>query len=639
MTPAAPSARGAVAPRPPAMPSLAAMALGPFALLAAMAALVPAAGAEEPPATRARPVWADAETNALGAPSPDGRYLSYVDAAGNLAIRDLESGRSRALTRDAGGLPPGQFAYFSVFSPDSRRVAYAWFNEDGFYELRIVGLDDSAPRTVYRNPEAGFVQPTAFTPDGRQILTLLFRRDNVSQIAFVPADGGTARVLRSLDWFYPKKVDLSPDGRFIVYDSMPGGESAPRDIHILAADGSTHGTLTDDPADDLFPLWTPDGRAVVFGSDRLGSMDAWMVPVANARAAGEPGLVHKDLGRALPMAFTRDGRLFYGLRAGRSDVFVAGFHASTGALTSAATAAGARFEGANRNPEWSPDGRYLAYLSRVGTENYGKEHRAVTVLDLRTGREAVFSPRLAFLERLRWSPDGSQLLLAGSDAQGRSGLFAMGLDTGEATSAVVERGGDFRGMAGDWSASGSAVFFVPRADATEPVIRAHHLDTGKRRDVYRPASGTTRIRSLRRARGRDALAVVVAEGQEGRTQSLLVVDAAAGTAESLLHSRYGEISGVEWMPGDRELLVTTESSGGSALWTVALGKAEPRQLAAPWKRPGPVRISPDGARVAYSAEERKSEVWALENLPPPAGAGAAEGGGAAAPPPRRAGGP
>ena len=461
----------------------------PLLLALAAAAVVGVADGEEPTVARVHQIWADEQTNALGAPSPDGHYLSFVDADGNLAIRNLETGTSRALTNAAGGPPPGQFAYFSIFSRDSRQVAYARFNAERFYELRIVALDGSEPRTLYRNPEAGFVQPMAFSPNGDRILTLLFRRDNVSQIALVATSDGTARLLRSLDWFYPKKIDLSPDERFVVYDSIPVANSTARDIHILALDGSSHGALTASPANDLFPLWTPDGKAVVFGSDRGGAMDAWMVRVKDGRAAGEPVLVKRRLGRALPMAFASDGRLFYGLRAGRTDVYMSRFDASTGSLAGSANAVPSRFADANRKPNWSPDGRFLAYLSRVGTENYGQEDRVVTVRELASGRETVHAPRLAFVERLRWAPDAGSLLLSGGDTQGRSGLFAMDPRTGEVRRVVVERTGDFRGLEGDWSVDGRRIYFAQRIGSDRFAIRSHDLQSGRREDVYRPPPG------------------------------------------------------------------------------------------------------------------------------------------------------
>src|SRR5688500_18387573 len=84
-----------------------------------------------------RKIWGDPGTNILGAPSPDGRYLSYVDAStGDLALLDLVKGDKRRLTHKAPGSKPGEFAYFSIISPDNRMIAYAWFNSQKFYDLR-----------------------------------------------------------------------------------------------------------------------------------------------------------------------------------------------------------------------------------------------------------------------------------------------------------------------------------------------------------------------------------------------------------------------------------------------------------------------------------------------------------------------
>ena len=415
-----------------------------FALRAAAGAAVAVAllGAPE---VAVRPVWTEPGATVLGSPSADGRFLSAVDTAtGDLALRDLAGGTLRRLTRNQPG--SREFAYFSAISPGGDQVAYAWFNDQGFYDLRVVKTDGAAPRVLYRNPEAGFVQPCAWSPDGRQILTLLFRSDNTSQIVLAPAAGGPVQVLRSMSWIYPKKMDFSPDGRFIVYDSF-GKDGAPeRDIYVLAADGSRETVLAAHPAEDVFPVWSPDGRRVIFASSRSGSFGAWAVEVREGKAVGEPRLLRSDLGRFLTMGMTRQGLLFYGLRKGASEIYVA---EAEGDPRPARLPS--RVPGANTAPEWSPDGSSLAYLSARGAENFGEQARLLCIRSLATGQERELAPRLAHLERLRWSPDGGSLLVSGSDGKGRAGLFLVDVRDGATRPVFSDAEAPFRGLEGAWA--------------------------------------------------------------------------------------------------------------------------------------------------------------------------------------------
>ena len=92
------------------------------------------------PVPSARLIWNVPGANVLGAPSLDGKWITCVDPpSGNLATLDIASGKLRLLT-EKGSNAAGQFAYFSVPSRNGRRVAYAWFNEAGFYDLRVADL-------------------------------------------------------------------------------------------------------------------------------------------------------------------------------------------------------------------------------------------------------------------------------------------------------------------------------------------------------------------------------------------------------------------------------------------------------------------------------------------------------------------
>ena len=566
-------------------------------------------------------VWADANTNLLGAPSLDGRYLSLVDVAtGDLAVLDLTTKAKIRLTSNPADSK--QFAYFSAISPDSSHVAYAWFNEEEFYELRLVSLADSEgrvepgkPRVLIRNPEAGFVQPCSWSPDGKQILTLLFRKDNISQIALVSAEDGSTKVLKSLNWVYPKKMEFSPDGRFIVYDSTVEEGSDARDIFLLSVDGSSESKLIEEPSNDIFPVWTPDGDGVVFASDRGGSMDAWMMPVADGKPAAEPQLLKKNLGRFLPMGITQQGNFYYGLRTGHSDVHMAALEPGAAAISGEPAMLRGRLTGANTAPAWSPDGHRLAYLSRWGTENYAQESRVVTIRDLNENKEHIVSPKLAYMERLRWAPDGNSLLVSGSDGKSRAGLFQVNAKSGETTPIIRERSTNFRGFEGVWSPDGTAVYYIYEDAEQVFSIRRMHVETYEETILHRSQPGLP-LHDLALSPDGGRLAFATKDPIIKQAEVLQVLPVEGGGPTKLLTARNAVLTGIEWLPDGSALLVGTPGKPTPAIWKIAAAGGDPQRLPIEIKHSGDFRLDPEGRRIAFAAGEQQSEIWVMTGFLP-----------------------
>jgi Tol biopolymer transport system component len=402
---------------------------------------------------------------------------------------------------------------------------------------------------------------------------LFFRRDNISQIALVPAAGGPMKILRSLNWVYPKRMDFSPDGRFIVYDSFAKEGSGDRTIFTLSADGAAESKLIDRPGNHLFPLWTADAKRVVFASDLGGTMDLWVIEVAEGKARGEPQLLKRDAGRVLPLGLSRSGQYYYGVRSGVSDVYVTSLDGSV-----KPDRVTLKFPGRNSEPAFSPDGKSLAYLSRRGTENFGQESRVVVIRTLGTADERELAPALAHLERISWSPDGRSLLVSGSDNKGRGGIYVVDAKTASVKPIAVQAGASFRGFDGVWADS---IVYVKDNE-----VRREDGSVIYRGDQLGPLAVSPDRRSL-------------AVGSRG---GIVVVPVSGGEARVLPFERLNDLV---WGP----VLI---AGRGADLWRVPLDGRTPEKLRSPGNRSPGLSLHPDGKRIALTAGETRSEVRMLQ---------------------------
>lgn len=565
----------------------------------------------EPKDIIVRRVFQDTGTGVVGSPSPDGRFLSDIDrTTGNLVVRDLASGSVRPVTNVPGIWD--EYALYSIFSADGRKLAYTWFNKEGKLEIRTIGLDGTGGKTVLGGVNAVDVGPLGWSSDGRDILAFIYRVGGISEIVLISVENASSRVIRKLDGIPLGTARLSPDGRFVAYDRAVENPARNDDIFLIPVGGGEDIPLVRHEAMDRLLGWTPDGKGILFASDRTGSTDAWVIRVADGKPLGDPVLVKKGLGQISPIGFDRNGSFFYGIQAQVFDVYTASVDVETGKMLTPPAPIAKRYVGSNDSPGWSPDGETLAYVLRSSAAS-----RSLLCLhSMKSGEERDLSLEM-YVRWPQWSPDGRRILVWGRKDPADYGYYFVDPRTGSVAPFVLntETHSVYRAV---WSPDGKAVYFVRSSidpNGESRLIR-RDIETGRETEILR-----------------DTLITGIAVSPDGRNiafrsyddpdVTLMIMPSSGGEIQELVRVKKPDVISMAnvpfWTPDGRHLLYPVtrlHAEGGTTtkLWRLDLKTGEAKPLDLTRSPMLTLAIHPDGKRIAFESGEPKIEIWVMENF-------------------------
>ncbi len=214
--------------------------------------------------------------------SPDGQRVAFV-WRGDLWLAGTAGGPAQRLTETGDNSLP-------VFSPDGSQLAFS-SSRAGNWDVYVMASSGGRPRRLTYH--AADEVASDFTPDGREILFASRRYgpepSPLRQEFVVPVAGGTPRLLQRCGGSVGR---FSPDGRQLAF--VRGGSDAHRrnyrggaaeDIWLHDLTTDRYQRATADPGVDTSPLWLPDGRALVFVSDRAGVRNLYRLTIEGGLAA------------------------------------------------------------------------------------------------------------------------------------------------------------------------------------------------------------------------------------------------------------------------------------------------------------------------------------------------------------------
>ena len=333
---------------------------------------------------------------------------------------------------------------------------------------------------------------------------------------------------------------ISPDGRLVVYASdRAGGENL--DLWVQQIDGGAPLRLSSDPADEYDASFSPDGTQLVFRSDRAGG-GVYVMPALG----GEARLIAKD-GRQ--PRFSPDGsRIAYVIGTGSSQSGIA-----QGTLFVVASSGGVAEKLVSEDvgaasPVWAPDGGFILFA--VGkyridawglVDSAGGQHRVLSLAPLLQAGLADSTPR-------EWLP-GNRILF-----EAKSGDSAHLFEVGLAPPSWLRRA---------WRLDTSArrLTFGTAQDERLSVASVP-LPGGSRRLAFASVSRTENIWSVALDTARPVLPGTLTQLTYGSGSHIFPSVSVDGTKLAFIsHAAYNdEVSLLDLTTGKRSVLSSTRSA-------------------------------------------------------------------------------
>jgi eukaryotic-like serine/threonine-protein kinase len=283
--------------------------------------------------------------------SPHGNRIAFW--SGLSGRREVKSISSTGGNPAVVAVADAEVNWNPVWSPDGRFLYYL-SNKGGSMNLWRISINEGTgavkqPPQPVTTPAIDAAHLTFARTANRGMYVQRFSAANIHRIKFdgKVTSGAPTQVTRGTKTLLVS--DVSADGEWIAFMSS----GAQEDIYVIRSDGSGLRQLTNDAHKDRRPRWAPDGKRLIFDSNRSGRVELWEIhPDGSAltqltRTSGPPTFQAVWSNDGKEVAFTRGASAPGVLNLATAEI-----------RSLPALAAGETWNGLT---SWSQDGRGLAF--------------------------------------------------------------------------------------------------------------------------------------------------------------------------------------------------------------------------------------------------------------------------------------
>jgi Tol biopolymer transport system component/DNA-binding winged helix-turn-helix (wHTH) protein len=588
-----------------------------------------------------------------------------------------------------------------AFSPDGKMIAFSsnraehsgiWIKQiNGGQPIEVIGDD-------WHN------ESPIWSPDGQEIAFVSDRGDHPG-IWSIPSFGGTPTLRITLQNGWPQLTLWSRKAATIYYElecnlfaldlasrqtsqvtnldatklSPPGFSICPEEDHIAYADGNNGRQdiwvrplkggepiqVTDDPADDRYPIWHTDGKTLIYSSNRKGiyqicmanvdvrrpteltfgfndnvvsdiSPDGSKILFVESREEGDLYKVDVDTGQEVMLTSDFGLELWPDISADGKTLAFQAANARVKMFSSSIVSRPVESSGQplqlatdGFDPRWSPDGGKLAFLGLSNNlcniwtvKATGGEQRQLTTDGIIITGVSGLPYNRKQARDYSWSPDGSKIAYC-SMKSGQINVWAIAVDNSSET--MISNNTDPRLIAVSpvWSPDGKRIAYLN-------IVGAHPADGGNIETILVTEPGKsdiifhsdTALRLLGWSEsGSDLIAAVVKDPSKQNSTTTQVdlyqISASGGGYQKLPGLTSAYFTNIQLSPDGRSIAYVSRLEGRDDIWVVPVLGGQKRKItnnSDPRLYFSSIVWSPDGGAIYCSKQASRSLITMIDNF-------------------------